>query len=236
MMKMEFTREAVLARINESPVRTLDLAGSRSHEVRQRLRAVLEALSAEALIRSVYIEGIPHWVPEAWDFTEELKLQILTNRSRRMLDGCLEWPGYLDPRRGPMACIGKDAVPLAVRRIIWQIKRGPLGYQQTVRVNCENDRCIEYQHMVLGRREDKAIGKSITQLQRARIARAKQSTGKLDWEKVRAIRASVDAGATDEELAREYGVSKPTIADVRKHRSWREEGGMFTALIARRTA
>ena len=90
--------------------------------------------------------------------------------------------------------------------------------------------------MVLGRREDKAVGKSITQLQRARIARAKQSTGKLDWEKVRAIRARVDAGATDEELAREYGVAKPTIADVRKHRSWREEGGMFTALIAGRTA
>ncbi len=28
MMKMEFTRDAVLARITEGPVRTLDLAGS----------------------------------------------------------------------------------------------------------------------------------------------------------------------------------------------------------------
>ena len=61
-----------------------------------------------------------------------------------MNDGCLEWPGYLDPVRGPMARIGKDAVPAALRRTIWQIKRGPLGYQQTVRVQCENERCIEY--------------------------------------------------------------------------------------------
>lgn len=236
MMKIEFTRDAVLARITEGPARTLELAGSLNHEVRQRLRAVLEVLAADGLIRSVYIEGIPHWVLKGWDFTNALKLQILTNRSRRLLDGCLEWPGYLDPRRGPMACIGKDGVPTSVRRTIWQIKRGPLGYQQTVRVDCENDRCVEYQHMYLGRREDKAIGKSVTQLQRARIARAKQRTGKLDWEKVRAIRARIDAGATDGELAREYGVAKPTIADVRKHRSWREEGGMFTALIARRTA
>ena len=82
---------------------------------------------------------------------------------------------------------------------------------------------------LLGNRSDKVRGRSLTPLTRLRIARTHQEAqGKLDWERLRAIRASDESEAV---LAQRYGVSKPTIGHIRRNESWREEGGMFTALI-----
>jgi hypothetical protein len=88
---------------------------------------------------------------------------------------------------------------------------------------------VAYEHMKLGTRADKARGRSLTPLTRLRIARTQQTARrKLDIEKVRAIRASTEPEAV---LAERYGVSKPTIGQIRRNETWREAGGMFTALI-----
>jgi hypothetical protein len=226
-MTMTFTRGDVLARITVGPTRFCDLAGSKAHRVRAPLRHVVDQLTSEGVIRKTSIGGIPHLVLQGWDFSDELRLQEIEGRCRRLLDGCLEWPGYLDPRRGPMGCIGDGASPTSVRRMVWVAKRGPLDFQQTVRVTCGNERCVEYRCLCLGRREDKGVGKSITPLHRARIARAQQARAKLDWDKVRVIRASSDDPGV---LAERYGVSTATVSQVLRHETWRESG-FFTALL-----
>jgi hypothetical protein len=98
-----------------------------------------------------------------------------------------------------------------------------------VRAGCDDPACVAYEHMKLGTRADKARGRSLTPLTRLRIARTQQTARrKLDIEKVRAIRASTEPEAV---LAERYGVSKPTIGQIRRNETWREAGGMFTALI-----
>lgn len=231
--QITFTRAEVLAIIQSGPVRHADLARSKSHQVRRRLRPIVDDLQEAGEIRVVTLDGFPHYVSADWKLTDEHRLQLILNRCRPA-HGCMVWTGHIDPSRGPMSRF-LDESPMPARRAIWQVKRGPLGYQQTVRMQAGCDEaCVEYTHMKLGRRDDPAKGKNITMLHRRRIATAlQQSRSKLDWEKVRAIRASNE---DNEVLAGRYGVSKATIGQVRREETWREFGGMFTALMPGRAA
>lgn len=220
--------KSVLAAIQEGPCRYAVLAGSMSDPRRARLRRVIDKLVAQGAIKQVYIDRFPYYVTADWAMTDAQRLEIVTGRCRPV-DGCMVWTGYVDPKRGPIVRFG-DGSPIPVRRAVWQIKRGALGYQQTVRVRdeCEPN-CVEYRHMRLGRREDPAKGKNIALLHRQRIAQAHQTArGKLDWDKVREIRASNEP---DAELAKRYGVSKATIGQVQRGDTWKEFVGMFTALL-----
>lgn len=232
-LKKHFRRDRVLAKIQEGPVRHADLAGTMSDPVRARLRKVIDALLYEGVIRQVYIDRFPHYVAADWELTDEQRLEIMNGRCKP-IHGCMVWTGYVDPKRGPIVRFGDDS-PTPARRAVWQIKRGPLGYQQTVRMrpDCETN-CIEYAHMKLGRREDPAKGKNISPLHRQRIAKAHQrARGKLDWDKVHAIRASNES---DQVLARRFGVSKATIGQARRGETWKEFGGLFTSLLSGRAA
>ncbi|AVS67868.1 hypothetical protein C8245_21300 [Paracidovorax avenae] len=223
----------VLERIKRGPVSFAALAGSRSPSVRARLRPVIDWLVEVGEIRLIRLDGFAYYVAAAWVLTDEMRLQLIEGRCKPV-DGCMVWTGYVDPKRGPMVRFGPDDKPTSTRRMVWQIKRGPLGYQQTIRCRADcHEACVEYTHMVRGRREDLAKGRSITVLQRARIARAHQQRGKLDWDKVHAIRASREPAAV---LSERYGVSKPTITQVRRGETWREMGGLFTGLMPGRAA
>ena len=227
--RFEFARDQVLATIEAGPVQYAALAGTMSDPARAQLRAIIDELTGQGLIRLIQLDRFPHYVTTDWVMPDELRLQLIEGKCRRTVDDCLIWTGYIDPRRGPMVRFGPDGPPTAARRVVWTIKRGPLGLQQTVRAGCDDPACVAYEHMKLGTRADKARGRSLTPLTRLRIARAQQAArGKLDLEKVRAIRASAESETV---LAERYGVSKPTIGQIRRNETWREEGGMFTALI-----
>lgn len=227
-VKKNFRRDRVLAKIQQGPIRYADLAGSHSYAIRKRLRPLIDRLEAEGLIRKLYIDRFPYYVTAEWELTDEQRLEIIKGRCKPV-DGCMVWAGFVDPKRGPMVRFG-DESPMPTRRAVWQIKRGALGYQQTVRMQpvCE-PACVEYSHMKLGRREDPITGRNISMLARQRIAEAHQRTrGKLDWEKVRAIRASTESDAV---MAEQFGVSKATIGQVRRGETWKEFGGLFTSLL-----
>lgn len=227
--RFEFDRDQVLATIEAGPVQYASLAGTMSDTARAKLRAIIDELMGQGLIRLIQLDRFPHYVAAGWVMSDELRLQLIEGKCRRTVDGCLVWTGYVDPRRGPMVRFGAEGFPTAVRRVVWTVKRGPLGQQQTVRASCDDPACVAYEHMKLGTRADKARGRSLTPLTRLRIARTQQAARrKLDIEKVRAIRASAEPEAV---LAERYGVSKPTIGQIRRNETWREAGGMFSALI-----
>lgn len=230
---MKFTSSNVLARIKRGPVRYSDLAGTRAHRVRVHLRPIIDALEAQNAIKGIHLDGVAHYAIADWELSDSEKLRLIEEKSRRLMDGCLEWTGYVDPRRGPMVRFGSDGSPIAVRRVVWGIKRGELDYQDTVRFRCENSACIELKHMKKGRREDPAKGRALNPAQRSRIAEGLRATrAKLDWDKVRTIRASSESDAV---LAERYQVTKATISAVRRNETWQELGGMFTSLITGRT-
>lgn len=187
--KITFRRARVLEKIQRGPIRYATLAGSHAYAVRKRLRPIIDRLESAGEIRLVQLEGFPFYVAADWVLTDEHRLQLIQNRCKPV-DGCMVWTGYIDPRRGPMVRF-LDESPMPARRAIWQIKRGPLEFQQTVRADdCCHEGCVEYRHMKLGRREDPAKGRNITLLQRHRIATSHQDRrGKLNWDKVHTIRA-----------------------------------------------
>jgi hypothetical protein len=76
---------------------------------------------------------------------------------------------------------------------------------------CDNPRCVRGEHLVAG---DQKLNARHTMC-RARWG----SQVKLDWQKVAYIRAR-DNAVSVREIARELGVCKNTVRDVRKRRSW----------------
>lgn len=228
---MKHTRESVLATIEAAPIRFGALAGSKAYRARVGLRAIVDALTAEGLIRLVYIDRFPHLVLQDWEPTKEQTLSILEGRGKRNADGCLLWTGYTDPLRGPMASIGTPPQPTSVRRTIWGIKRKPLEFNDTVKPDCGNWACVEYTHMVMANRADPAIGRKKTTLHAMRIAQGLRALkGKLTMDIAREIRASPEPAA---KLASHYGVSKETINMIRRGETWKEyQQGLFTGLMA----
>lgn len=214
----KFSKSAILARVRQGPVKLLELAqGSRNPEVRKRLMRHVNAMEQAGVIKKQWISGFPHYTLPKDAITDDDRVRML-----RKVDGCLAWASHVDPQRGPIGRV--DGPALNVRRFIWRVTRGELGRDQIIRMrpDCEPG-CIEYAHMRIGKRNETRRGAKLPLTHRRAI-----SAGKLDWDKVRAIRAS---GEPRQALAERYGVSRSLIGMVLRHEVWVEAGGMFTGLL-----
>lgn len=92
------------------------------------------------------------------------------------------------------------------------------GY--VVRHTCDNPRCINPQHLILGTTQDNVDD---------RVARGRSMKGeahykaKLTQEDVNEIRALYAEGNTSyTKLAAKYGVDKTNIACIIKHKTWKD--------------
>lgn len=224
----KFSKSAILARVRQGPVKLLELAqGSRNPEVRKRLMRHVNAMERAGTIKKQWINGFPHYTLPKDAITDDDRVRMLRENCRP-IDGCMAWASHVDPLRGPIGRV--DGPPLNVRRFIWRVTRGELGRDQIIRMrpDCEPG-CIEYAHMRIGKRNETRRGAKLPLTHRRAISAGKQEqVGKLDWDKVRAIRASVEPRQV---LAERYGVSRSLIGMVLRHEVWVESGGMFTGLL-----
>ena len=231
MKQYRFSKSAILHRVRKGPVKLLELAhGSKNHAVRKRLMRHIDSLVADGAIKCVWIQGFPHYVKALHETTDDDRVRMLLENCRPV-DGCMAWASYVDPQRGPIGRVDGPK-PLNVRRFIWGVKRGKLSPHQIVRMRpeCEHG-CIEYTHMRIGPRNEHAVGQALPLTHRRAISAGKQEqVGKLDWGKVRAIRASTE---TRKALAERYGVSTSLIGQVLRNEVWVEGAGMFTGLMRR---
>lgn len=231
--KMQFSKRSILARVRKGPVKLRELArGSENHEVRKRLMLHVDALVACGAIKKLWIAGFPHYVTADYEVTDEQRMQMLLENARRV-DGCLVWADYIDPSRGPIGRVGQKA--LSVRRFVWSVKREKLPQSRVIRMlaSCEEG-CIEYTHMRVVNRNADRKGRAVMPAHRHNMTLAVRARlGKLDWDKVRAIRASHEPAAV---LAERFGVTRSLIGQVRRHEIWVEAGGLFTGLMNERKA
>jgi hypothetical protein len=103
-------------------------------------------------------------------------------------------------------------------RVAYELTYGPIPDGKVVRHKCDNPRCCRPDHLLLGTYRDNA---------QDAIERGQMPSGErhgnayLTAEKVNQIRNRVASGEKQIELADSFGVSKMTINDIIRGRTWR---------------
>jgi HNH endonuclease len=134
---------------------------------------------------------------------------------------CLVWIGQKHPRGYGRLRIGGKLRP--AHRLMYELRHGPIPDGQVVRHSCDNPACINPAHLSIGTQLDNV--QDMFERGRANKARGERSPkAKLTEAQVREIRARYVArsyGNGAHVLAREFGVSKPTIQAILSGDSWK---------------
>lgn len=229
--KIAPNRTQLLDILAAGPAKFLDLAlGSKNHRVRKPLRAAIDGLMAEGVLKMLYLGGTQYIALADWEPSGDMLLRVIEDNCRRTVDGCLVWTGHTDPIRGPMYRL--NGVPTSIRRMVWQTKRGlTLGYLKTVKpVVCDNWECVEYRHLAAVKRGNASIGKPLGLLRIQRIAETmRASKGKITMDIARQIRLSSDSERTE---SAKWDISPAIVGQIRRNETWKEYG-MFSGLVKR---
>lgn len=100
-------------------------------------------------------------------------------------------------------------------RLSYELHVGPIPDGLHVCHRCDNPPCVNPAHLFVGTQFDNLDD----------MTRKGRRWSKLTPDNVREIRAKHKTGATVSQLAREIGVSTPTVAKVIKGTGWRHVGG-----------
>lgn len=129
-------------------------------------------------------------------------------------DKCWLWTGRTEiSGYGEISHKGKEE---KAHRASWFLAYG--AFPETCLLHsCDNRLCVNPAHLREGTRQDNAAD----MVARDRQAKGEQNgSSKLTGEQVRTIRRLYSEGRSQKSLAREYGVDKNTIRDIRKFRTW----------------
>lgn len=144
-------------------------------------------------------------------FVGDLRAPALLNRVIITQRGCWNWPGR-GGKRHPMLH-GENLSRAVYRANVGMLRRG-----QDVRHTCDNPRCVNPGHLLLGSNADNVRDR----MARGRSAKGEQTrTAKLNESAVREIRRLLDAGGVSlSELGRRFNVNLSTIRLVKRRETW----------------
>lgn len=140
-------------------------------------------------------------------------------------DGCWWWTQCVNNNGHPqMTHQGRKALNAA--RIMYALVYGKTPGPILVRL-CGEKRCMNPKHLASRTRSQAALlqyrfGRMGGGAIKSAKMRAAPPRAKLDWPKVRELRAKLNAGARAMDMAAEYSLSLSTIHQIRKYRTWRE--------------
>lgn len=141
------------------------------------------------------------------------------------LEECWEWQGHRNERGYGRITNKRDAAwPRSIRahRLAYELAHGVHPAALHVRHKCDNPPCCNPAHLELGTAAENAQDK----VQRGRahsMPGSHHPNAKLSEETVRQIRAKYQRGKYGDSAraAREFGVSKTTVAQVLRGEIWR---------------
>lgn len=132
--------------------------------------------------------------------------------------GCWMWTaGYSGDGYGAFTLFNPKR-QVSAHRYSYMLTRGPIPAGMHVRHDCDNPKCVNPEHLLLGTHEDNMRDKS----QRKRIHGERNPRTKLTWEDVRMIR-SLYPQFSQPEIAERYGLKVLAVNRIINHRTWKEE-------------
>jgi len=124
-----------------------------------------------------------------------------------------------------------DGAVRPMRRLAYVAYGHELFAHWRVCTTCGNDLCLADAHLCRKSHSESLMGHRKHPVTAVKIAEAKRARSPLNWELVRAIRAST---MSNQEIAADLGVHEDTVSRARRHASWREvSSNPFAGLGAR---
>jgi hypothetical protein len=128
--------------------------------------------------------------------------------------GCHECISHM-PYTDGYHMVSRQSTRWRMPRYTWTLINGDIPAGQVVRHKCDNCKCINPDHLCLGTQGDNVRD----MIERGRNVKGEASSNSVLTEaQVRFIRTSE---LSVSELAEKFGVTKTTIRDVRKRRTWK---------------
>jgi hypothetical protein len=132
---------------------------------------------------------------------------------------CIEWTGAKDAHGYGQAGARLWGTRKAHRQE-WIKANGPIPKEMMVCHSCDNPPCINVNHLFLGTQAENLQDMTHKGRRRNGVKPQPGETNpmaKLTADAVRAIRASCERQQT---LADRYGISQPTVSDIKQGRRW----------------
>jgi predicted XRE-type DNA-binding protein len=132
-------------------------------------------------------------------------------------EGCWDWLGYIDS--GGYGRINVGGTPKLASRVSYLLHYGDVPKGKVVCHKCDNPKCVNPEHLFIGSQADNV--RDMHDKGRARkraLFGEAHSRSKLTEDMVRGIR---NCALSNTEAAELFGISRSTVYDIRKRRSWK---------------
>lgn len=139
----------------------------------------------------------------------DVSLDRVLGRTRESGD-CLEWAGYAVEGKFPQIRVNWKLYP--VRRLVWQLVRGPAKPEQWIGTTCENPLCVNPDHLVARTRSKALKGNTHAVMHKLKIAQTRRKGSYVTQEMVREIRSSNE---TNIALAKRLGMTHDYVSKIR---------------------
>lgn len=166
------------------------------------------------MTRGTAIDG--RRAPDGASAAERLALHT----QRDEASGCLIWTGNVYEGEHPYGRLVVDGRQELAHRLAWRLANGPIPAGRVVRHRCDNPRCVEPDHLLLGTQADNM--QDMVSRRRFNRSGERNNSARMTWPKVRKIRADHQAGATVKQLAAKYRICKSQVRNIINGHHWKE--------------
>lgn len=134
-------------------------------------------------------------------------------------DGCWEWNAYKS--QDGYGSFGVAGRIQKAHRVAYQLYVGEITEGLCVCHHCDNPSCVNPKHLFLGTNADNSHdrdnkGRGV----HPDNSGEKHGMSKLVREQVVEIKVKISEGATQSDIAKEFGVARRTISDISNRRTW----------------
>lgn len=123
--------------------------------------------------------------------------------SAKTPSGCIEWMAATNGKYGIIRSSDKPFPWLLAHRVAYELHYGPVPDGMHVLHKCDNPKCVNWEHLFAGTRQENS---------RDMVSKGRQRRSVLSQSDVAAIREMREKGMTQKEIALNFGVSRPLIS------------------------